>query len=193
MTPQRLAHLQDLAENAPPAKLRKIAANIIKELHDEQQAHAQLRVDFDEANLERSTLKGDLRIAAGELRIPIPEPGTIMAQMLTARMLMRREIDELRKENQELRDANSPKSVMSLAHKVQAVMLNSPSMRLLKKTSKIVEELDYLAFMVRAAQAKKDKKNARNALTKRCLELMNLYANPPPTPNEEANSLKSPG
>lgn len=41
-------------------------------------------------------LEGDLAAAAGELRIPAPTPGTDMARMVAANVIMRRERDEAR-------------------------------------------------------------------------------------------------
>lgn len=40
----------------------------------------------------------DLRLAAGELAIPVPTPGTDMARLLSANVLMRREIERLDRE-----------------------------------------------------------------------------------------------
>lgn len=45
---------------------------------------------------ERDTLRADLAAAAGELMVPIPEPGTDASRMLLANVLMRRERTELR-------------------------------------------------------------------------------------------------
>jgi hypothetical protein len=53
-----------------------------------------LRIRQDAAELAK--FRADLAAAAGECCVPIPEPGTDMAKLLTANVLMRREIERLR-------------------------------------------------------------------------------------------------
>ena len=43
----------------------------------------------DEARAERDALKADIAIAAGELRVPIPAPGTDMARSMSANVILR--------------------------------------------------------------------------------------------------------
>lgn len=57
------------------------------------------------AEEQAKALKADLAAAAGELLVPIPMPGTDMARLLLANVLLRRERDELRKENARLKEA----------------------------------------------------------------------------------------
>lgn len=49
-----------------------------------------------------SQLEQDFVDAAGELRIPIPEPGTVAAKLLAANILLQKERDILREENRRL-------------------------------------------------------------------------------------------
>lgn len=55
------------------------------------------------AERERDALRADLASAAGELKVPIPEPGTDASRMLLANVLMRRERDAARRDAEERR------------------------------------------------------------------------------------------
>lgn len=48
----------------------------------------------------------DLEAAAGELKIPVPEPGTDMARLLAANVLLKSRLEAVQKENTNLLMAN---------------------------------------------------------------------------------------
>lgn len=65
-----------------------------------------VRADFArELECEVIELKNDIELAAGELRVPIPEPGTDMARVMIANRIMRNERDKARNELNDMRDA----------------------------------------------------------------------------------------
>lgn len=80
-------------------RLRDAADQIVRE-HAE--AQAQIVRERDAALARVASLDADLRLAAGELRVPMTEPGTDMARLLAANVMMRRERDEARDEVQGL-------------------------------------------------------------------------------------------
>jgi hypothetical protein len=70
-----------------------------------QQRIAEERADLEALLAEREGMKAeiealreDLRLAAGELLVPIPEPGSDMSRLLSANVLLRRENERLRAE-----------------------------------------------------------------------------------------------
>jgi hypothetical protein len=106
----------NVLEYAPPGALRltlKQRDDISRELQARAQRIADLKFAlgdgagwFDRARAaekERDGLRAeveqareDMRIGAGECRVPLPEPGTDMARLLSANVLLRAERDALR-------------------------------------------------------------------------------------------------
>lgn len=56
----------------------------------------QLVRDVERLARERDAARADVIAAAGELLVPIPEPGSVLARLLSANAIMRRERDEAR-------------------------------------------------------------------------------------------------
>lgn len=63
-----------------------------------------LTTERDEARRENETWRADVKLAAGELMGPVPEPGTDMARVCIANRLMRNERDEARTERNSERE-----------------------------------------------------------------------------------------
>lgn len=55
----------------------------------------ELLIEIDCALGEYAALRADLKAAAGDLPVPMPEPGTDMARLLSANVLLRRRVSEL--------------------------------------------------------------------------------------------------
>jgi len=79
---------------------------------------------LDALRTRLAQMETDIRDAAGELRVEMPEPGTPMAKLLSANVLMRRERDGLRaalSAEQDAHDATQAK-VRSLVVAVQTAL-----------------------------------------------------------------------
>ena len=91
------------------------------ELYEEAGTLRLMRLDALEQNAGSKLLaevenhRNDLRLAAGECLVPIPEPGTMAAKMLRANVLMRRQRDLAREELIQLRRKVSAAEVLAEA------------------------------------------------------------------------------
>ena len=57
------------------------------------------------AEAEIQAMRADIEAASGELRVPMPEPGTDMARVMVANAIMRDQRDEAKRENEAMRAA----------------------------------------------------------------------------------------
>ncbi len=61
--------------------------------------------ELAEMHAELAEARRDIEMAAGELMVAMPQPGTDMARVMLANAMMRRERDEARRERDRLREA----------------------------------------------------------------------------------------
>jgi hypothetical protein len=92
------------------SRMRETAARLAKDPQPlRERAHALYEDDpamadmlagaanaIDDVKRELATMRADIEAAAGELLVDIPEPGTDAARMMSANVLMRRELEDVR-------------------------------------------------------------------------------------------------
>ena len=104
------------------------------------------RIRAEKAERERDEARNDVVLAAGELRVTMPEPGTVMARIMVANSIMRRERDEAREQIRLQSDS-------ILRHmEVTAEMQN----RALEAESKLTEQAAQIAQLREALGANKE-------------------------------------
>ncbi len=72
------------------------------ELHLRERQLKELQEKYDKLKVELEVHQEDLIKAACDLLIPLPKPGTVMAQLIKANRLLRNRVKELETERDEL-------------------------------------------------------------------------------------------
>lgn len=115
-----MAQVWEGQENVNVAELKAA----LEGLDDDAEVNALLPLcaEVDRLRARAAVFEKDLSDAAGELLVDVPEPGSVVAKLLTANILLRRENDKLRDENHELRqlaaDAKVGPGAMSITVKL---------------------------------------------------------------------------